>query len=981
MSKSYFFKLLLSAITLISINVSFAQTNLATWNFDGNPSATTIPNVTASNLTLSAAINPASTAYPSGVTGQAIAATSFQVTTVNNLNEFFEFSITPGANFTQSLVSITFASFRTGTGPQNWSLRSNVDNYATDLAAGLNPTSFALQTANLGMNIQNRNTTVTFRLYGYGATGSTGNWRIDDLVINGTIVTTLPNITISRPNMSFGTLGQGSLSVPLSYNVTGINLIDNIAINAPTDYTICETPNGVYVSSLSLTPTNGSINVPIYVKESTNDIGSKSGTITHNSGGATQQTLIVSGNIAASLTNFSPISTARAASNNTSVTVQGYITVTNQFGGNQIFIQDGTGGISVFSGSENFSDVYGLQIGDFVQISGSRGSFNSLAQINVPITIQRNGTPPSVQTPITIAANQMAAYEGQLVKILDLPNPPSATFAANTNYIFNTTQIRITSTITPPFSNNLVGTSISTGTSNITGIAGRFNSTFQLLPRFISDIENVNSNPFYGNDLNFGTNATLDLGCWNIEWLGHPTEGPSNNTLQTNYAGTILNTLKLDVVNVNEVSNEALLGQVAATAGSNYAYSCSQEVSNVTLAQDPLSQRVCFIYNTNVLSNVSTTALLLDVKANPASFFPNATLGYPAYPENDPGNFFASGRLPYALTADVTLNGMTKRMMFVGMHAKANTDPTEISYYRRQLDIRVLKDKLDQLYPNTPFVVMGDFNDDIDVSIYNAAFESTYKNFVDDPADYRFLTGQASLTDRKKSTVTFNEMIDHIMISNEMFNAYESNSARVGTPELYIPNYGNSTSDHYPVMARFDIANISLPVNLIDFKAFLSQNKTTELTWTVGEEINLKSYLVEKSADGRTFYAFKQIKADGKNQYRTTDEVSSNGTTYYRLKILDNDESFEFSKIVSVDKKGSNKAFRIYPNPTSQAILMENTEGVTPDQVNIYNVNGQLVKQGFKTQKMDVSDLSNGVYILEGILDNNVVLREKIFKN
>lgn len=984
MSNNYFSKLLLSVVTLISLNTSFAQINLATWNFEDSPIASTKAlNINASSVTLGSGVSPDSPPYATGVTGKAIVATSFSVSTVLILNEYFEFTITPNTNFSQTLNSITFASYRTSTAPPNWVLRSNLDGYTSNLSSGSSTTAsaFTNQTANL--TTLNNIGSVTFRLYGYGATSAAGNWRVDDLKINGSVSTTLPNITVSKTSMSFGTLGQGSLSTPLVYDVIGSNLIDNISVNASTGYSICATPNGVFTASLSLIPIGGSINVPIYVKESTDNLGAISGTITNSSANTTLQTVNVYGNINATLTSFSPIATARAAANGTVVTIQGYVTVSSQFGGNQIFIQDGTGGISVFNGTDNFVDVYGLQIGDFVQISGSRGSFNSLAQINVPMTIQRNAMLPSIQTPVTILSNQMSAYEGQLVRILDLPNPAgTTTFAGNTNYTFNTTQVRITGTVNAPFSNNLVGTTISTGTSNITGIAGRFNTTFQLSPRFVADIVNVNSNPFYGLDLTFATNNTLDVGCWNMEWFGHPTLGPADNNLQQTNVTTVLNTLKLDVLNANEVSDETRLGQAVAAMGSNFTYTCSQEVSNGTTITDPNSQRVCFIYNTNIVKNVTTTALLLDVKANPANFFPNATLGYPAYPQNDPTNFFASGRLPYSMTGDVTVNGVTKRMMFVGMHAKANTAPTDIAYQRRQLDARVLKDYLDRDYPNIPFILMGDLNDDIDVSIYDNLSASSYKNFVDDTPRYRFVTGQTSLTDRTKSTVGFSAMIDHVMMSNEVFNAYESSSARVGMPDLYIPTYGSTTiTDHYPVMARFNIANIILPVNLIDFKATLNQNKQTNLLWTVGEEKNLKAYVVEKSKDGRTFFAFKQVKSDGLNLYNAIDEQPFNGTTYYRLKMVDNDESFDYSKIVSVDKKGLNKTFKIYPNPTSQVLFVENTEGVVFDELNIYNINGQLVKKGIKANKIDVSDLSNGMFILEGILENNVVLREKLFKN
>jgi uncharacterized protein YdeI (BOF family) len=984
MSNKFIQQLLCAGVLLFSLNFSFAQINLAYWTFENVATVTTkAANITASDVSLSAG----TISYSAGVTGQAISGSSWSTTTT--LSKYFQFTITPDVNFSLSLSSITFASQVSATGPTAWALRSSVDNYATNLATGTNPTALATQTANLGVAIQNKTSAVIFRLYGYSAS-STGTFRIDDLTINGTASTTSPNITLSKSTMNFGYVTQGSVSAIQTYTITGRNLTTDITLNITNGFTCSTSPTGTFDATLNLAPTAGNVDATIYVKEPTATLGAVSGTITHTNSTAATQTITLSGNINAPLSGFTTVAAARTAANGTAVTIQGYVTVSSQFGGNQIFIQDATGGISIFNGAENLPEVYGLQIGDFVQLSGTRGSFNSLAQINTPITVQKNSTPPSVQTPITILSSQMSAYEGQLVRIIDLPNPAgTTTFAANTNYAFNTTQIRILGTVNAPYSNNLVATTISTGTSNITGVVGRFNTTYQLHPRFLTDIENVNSLPFYGPDLTFATNTTLDVGCWNMEWFGHPTLGPSNNTLQKTNVTTVMNTLNLDVLNANEISDDALLGQAVAALGSNFSYTCSQEVSNGTTISDPNAQRVCFIYNNTVLSNVTTTALLLDVKANPWSFFPNSTLGYPVYPTSptsvpspDPTNFFASGRLPYAMTADVTINGTTRRIMFVGMHGKANTAPTDIAYQRRQLDARVLKDYLDRDFPNIPFILMGDYNDDIDVSIYDNVSPSSYKNFVDDAARYRFLTGQTSLTGRNKSTVGFSAMIDHLMISNEVFSAYEANSARVGLPDLYINNYGSTTTtDHYPVMARFNIANIILPVSLIDFKANLTQNKTVDVRWNVAEETNLKHYLLEKSNNGRDFVPFKMLKAEGANVYKTTDEQPYIGTTYYRLKMVDNDASFEYSKVVSVDKKSLNKTLKVYPNPASNVFFVENTEGPLLDRILIFNLNGQVVKAVSNTNKIDVSDLSNGLYILEAQLKDNSVLREKIIKN
>jgi Secretion system C-terminal sorting domain/Family of unknown function (DUF5689) len=869
--------------------------------------------------TFSATANATMTPLTRSTIVCAAAANVFNSTTLNNTASrndasYIEFSITANAASSLNLSSLSF--FRQGSGTAPNSL---IVSYSTDpLADNFNTTRVDMATSTTGPSpggiltwtFPSAITTpnggkVTFRIYpfgiiradlGTGAAATTGTFRVDDVTLFGGFTSNQANISLSNSALSFGTLTQNSIETPRVFNVSGALLTSNVAINAPAGFTVSNSPTGTFGSSVTLTPTNGSLtNVPVYVKMSTASIGTPIGDITVTNSTLATQNVAVSGTVVAPFLVNTTIAAARALAAGTTVAIKGYVTASTQYGGIQIFIQDATGGISVFGGTENLAAVYGLKTGDFIMVSGKIGAFNQLVQLGVPLVIQKDNTPPAVQTPVTITESQMANYEGQLVKILNLTNPPGATIlAANTNYNFGLTQIRVASTPNAPYSNNLVGSTINTGTSNVTGIVGRFNALYQLLPRFVEDVENVNSLPNYGLDVTYATNNTLDVGCWNMEWFGHPTLGPSDNTLQKTNVGTVLNALKLDVLNANEISDETLLSQAVTTLGSNYTYTCSQEVSNGTTVVDPNAQRVCFIYNKDIVKNATTTALMLNVKANPTAFFPNATLGYPAYPQDIPTNFFASGRLPYSMTGDVTINGVTKRIMFVGMHAKANTAPTDISYQRRQLDARVLKDNLDKDFPNMPIILMGDLNDDIDVSIYDNASPSSYKNFVDDATRYRFLTGQTSLKNRIKSTVGFNDMIDHIMMSNECFTAYENNSARVGTPDFYVPNYGSLTiTDHYPVMARFNIANISSPVGLLDFK----ENK-----------------------------------------------------------------------------------FKIYPNPSAQIVFIENTEGVLLD-LTLFNINGQVIKKGTKTNKIDVSDLSNGMYIIEGVLENNVVVREKFFKN
>src|SRR5262249_49513315 len=97
--------------------------------------------------------------------------------------------------------------------------------------------------------------------------------------------------------------------------------------------------------------------------------------------------------------------------------------------------------------------------------------------------------------------------------------------------------------------------------------------------------------------------------------------------------------------------------------------------------------------------------------------------------------------------------------------------------------------------------VVGDFNDDVDTSI-TTGNASPYANFVTDTARYRFPT--KALSDAGiASTTSFPDTIDHHLNSNEANATYVAGSVEVFRVDSFIPNYGSTTSDHFPVLSRY----------------------------------------------------------------------------------------------------------------------------------------------------------------------------------
>jgi Bacterial Ig-like domain/Ig-like domain CHU_C associated len=299
-----------------------------------------------------------------------------------------------------------------------------------------------------------------------------------------------------------------------------------------------------------------------------------------------------------------------------------------------------------------------------------------------------------------------------------------------------------------------------------------------------------------GNSIDAAT--TLEVVNWNIEWFGSTTLGPTNDNLQEQNIKTVLQNVGADVFALEEVVSEPRLANIVSQMpGYSYVLSNYGSYTNPNqVGAGPLSesQKLGMIYKTALFPGGLTTQALLSAGINTAADVTN-----PAY------NWYASGRFPFMVTGTTTLNGVTKTIRFVIVHAKANTSPTLTSYARRKAGNDSLRIHLNTFYPNDNIIFLGDFNDDLDSTITAGITPklSSYKQFVDDATNFYSPTLALSLAG-KKSTVSYNDVIDHVMLSNEMKCSYMPGTAAILTDVAgLIPNYGTTTTDHYPVFTRY----------------------------------------------------------------------------------------------------------------------------------------------------------------------------------
>lgn len=751
---------------------------------------------------------------------------------------FFAFTNNTGNVLSTLNITFDYEKYRTGSRAFDWtffhgSTATSVStaatdgnqSYAADAAnAVLNPSTSISKTISLtGLSIANGTTYyLRWRYTGSGGSTNSQGLGIDNIVISSTVST---NPALSATPVSISGLNyteNNGPSAATSYNLSGINLTpdsDNITVTAPTNFEVSTTANGTFTDNLLVPYTGGSLAAtPIFVRLkaglTTGSYGGASTFVTNTGGGASSAAIVaVTGTVNAPIGSFTPIGTARTLAQGTTVNIAGRVTVAQQFGGLQIFIQDITGGISVFKSTGNIVQENSLAIGDSVQVTGTLAAFNQLLQVNVT-QINKVAATSFIPEPKVITSTQILDNEGQLVRINDVNIPAVASFAAQTNYTFTPVQVRITQqTNTAGYTNPLVGTSVVAGTGYVIGIAGRFNTSAQLLARLTTDIVRTGDPAPGSTDADFDSESTLDVACWNIEWFGATGSGfgPTDEALQLQNAKTIIKTINADIYNVNEIANlTAFNTLVTELNNEGFAYSgiCSSRLSN---NDNVTGQRVCFLYKTALFSNVTTKHIFETIdNALDAGSVP-AVLN--SFPDADKTRFWASGRLPFTLTADVNIpNSPSRRMMFIGVHARANTGSTPADalnrYSMRKFDVEALKDTLDAQFPTLPIVMMGDFNDDIDFTVATTAGvpnnQTSYIAYNNDPTRYNMHT--RALSDAGlKSTVGFSDMIDHVISSNELSTQYIANSARVSNAESYITSYGSTTSDHYAVMVRFNL--------------------------------------------------------------------------------------------------------------------------------------------------------------------------------
>ena len=174
-----------------------------------------------------------------------------------------------------------------------------------------------------------------------------------------------------------------------------------------------------------------------------------------------------------------------------------------------------------------------------------------------------------------------------------------------------------------------------------------------------------------------------------------------------------------------------------------------------------------------------------------------------------------------------------------------------------------------------------------------------------------------------------------------------------------------------------------LPVELISFTGN-SQGTYNSVSWKSAVETNFKHYELESSEDGINFTKITTVNPIGSmtsiNNYNYLDFDYYKPITYYRLKMVDLDYSYEYSNIVAVEY-GKNMATNlvVFPNPASSELYVSL---IAPDekdaQLDIKDILGRTIyqqkidlTQGFENTYVNTSNFAAGTYIVSVTCGNS----------
>lgn len=280
------------------------------------------------------------------------------------------------------------------------------------------------------------------------------------------------------------------------------------------------------------------------------------------------------------------------------------------------------------------------------------------------------------------------------------------------------------------------------------------------------------------SDMTYGTDSTFEVMSWNIEWFPKTA-----NTVDS--VKVIIEALDIDVIAIQEIDNEtefdSMLEELDGWEGFSFISTYLE---------------LAYIYNSE---NVEVDSIY-EILTDNSRVFPRPPL-----------------------VMEVNSNGVD--YIILNNHLKCcgdgymNTANLWDEEVRRRDACLLVDSYIAANWPDEKVILLGDLNDRLNDSENNNVFQ----NFIDDSTSYRFLDMEIALGDQDDwSYPSWPSHLDHVLISNELFNEFDLNNASIETIKIenYLADgfddYDQYISDHRPIAIKIPYSSLASSIDKYD---------------------------------------------------------------------------------------------------------------------------------------------------------------------
>jgi len=240
------------------------------------------------------------------------------------------------------------------------------------------------------------------------------------------------------------------------------------------------------------------------------------------------------------------------------------------------------------------------------------------------------------------------------------------------------------------------------------------------------------------------------------------------------------------------------------------------------------------------------------------------------------------------------------------------------------------------------------------------------------------------VTNLVSGTTYYNSAIGRGAIGTGITLMNVADSSNNGPSTVIDPNNNGNPGDlteNIPTPYNFTL----VPINFLNITASYVNRTTSVVRWGVATPtVNASKFDIEFSTNGTVWTKLGELPIMNPNQghYQYVHQNIPTGTLFYRIKEIDNNGPYVYSRIALLNNNANGTEFIIFPNPANNYIQISAPKNTVLDRtsIEVYDAKGRkLLQKSMTSSSMEINTatLPDGSYIIK-IVSSDKVRTEKL---